>query len=165
MPLSKSQKAMVHMAKAACRLDDAEYRECWATLFPGVTSSADTGLGDEHFDKFMKYLEAIYWHLRLAGKAEWSKVFQRPHYWAEKNTSVSTSRERHNLSAIQAEVKDLEQQLMRLGFGHAYCNAIAKKVLPASPQVTDWFKLRNALSRTLANKLKQAEEKEVVCPF
>lgn len=170
MPLSNPQKAKVHMAKADCRLGDTEYRECWSTLFPGITSSADKGLGDEHFDKFMKYLEAIYWRLRMAGKAEWSKVFQRPHYWAEKNTSESTSRDRHSLTQVQGEVKVLEKKLMHLGFGHAYCNAIAKKVLPANPSPADWFKLRNALSRTVANKLKQAEEKvmemeDESCPF
>jgi hypothetical protein len=165
MPLSKSQKMMVHMAKAACALEDAEYREVWSSLFPGVTSSTDTRLGDEHFDLFMKYMEAIHWRKRNAGEVGYSKVFQYPHYWKEKNTKASTSRDRHNLQEVQGDCDKLEQQIMALGFGHGYINAISRRVLGANPTVAQWFQYRQALSRTLASKLKEKEDKEVSCPF
>jgi len=167
MPLSKSQKAFVHMAKAACALEDAEYREIWATLFPGITSSADKALGDEHFDKFMKYTEAIYWQMRREGKAYSCKVFSRPHYWTEKNEAGNTSRDRHALEVVQGHCQELERELLGMGFRHSYCNAISRRVLGANPQVNDWYKYRNALSRTIASKrlAKEEEEKEVTCPF
>ena len=116
--LSNRQKSLVKQAQRDARLSDEEYREVWQTV-AGVTSSTDPRLGDEHMDRFMSYVEAIYWRKRDDVLA--SKVFRLRGYWAHKNTKVENSRDRFASAALTKEIAELESQLAELGYNANYC--------------------------------------------
>lgn len=143
--LSNKQKALVKQAQRDAGLSEAEYREIWATVtgragtplpadrraaecapYP-IASSRDPRLTDEHFDNFMKFVEAIFW--RNSAHLRGSKVFSVRGYWARKNTKAENSRDRFTGHALKREIADLEWQLARMGLDENYTDAIRVKVI------------------------------------
>lgn len=158
MPLSNKQKALVKQAQRDAGLSDAEYRESWRVISGqlSVISSTDPRLTDEHFDAFMRYVEAIYWRQydqRIAddplAMREWTAVFNVRGYWRLKNNRRENSRDRFINDTLGRDIIELERQMAELGCGPAYCDAIRLKVGGTLRTYTA------ALRRTLKSKRKK----------
>ena len=163
--ITNPQKALIKRAQAQAAIEDAEYRDALATVsgLPGCHSSTDPRLTDRHVDHILAYFEAIYWRKVDHSEADLpgafrNPVFQRQGYWAAKNTSDSTSRERYTMDTLASECAQLEARLARLGFGLKYCMAIQNHIRPLN-----LWKYRAALTRTLESKQHKCDK--VAQPF
>ena len=87
-------------ARAGSGLADAEYRETLelTSSLPGCRSSKDPRLNHRHLDKLMALFGAIYWHRVDSGELQPgckpNSPFRKRGYWANKNRSDNTSRDR-----------------------------------------------------------------------
>ncbi len=160
--LTRRQQILIKRAQAEAGLDDQEYRDTLQSL-AGVRSSTDPRMTDRQFDVILAYLEAICWRGRDAGALPQpgrNAVFGARGYWARKNPSGNTSRDRFELTEVQAEIQDLEATLEQRGYHAPYRAAIRHQVLgpaAANPSVTDLAKYRCALRRTVAAKSKHGQ--------
>jgi hypothetical protein len=165
--LTRDQQILIKRAQAQAKIGDAEYRDAVA-LVSGIAdcrSSKDARLTDGHLDKLMAYFEAIYWRKVavesgavsrcLQGHLKPGAVFQKPGYWASKNQTGNTSRDRYVDGTKRSEAADLEAELGKLGYGSTYVAAIQRNIRPFS-QVA----YVAALKRTL-----NAKQKATNCPF
>ncbi len=158
--LSRPQQILLKRAQRQAGVSDDEYRDAlehWA----GVRSSTAKELTNEHLDLLLSYFEAIYWRAVSAGELQLhcnaSEPFQKPGYWASKNTAKSTSRDRFTAAEIHDEIAAIESKLSLLGYGPGYFSAIKNKVIPLARRNMTWpqglVKYRAALQRTLAAKI------------
>src|ERR1017187_6406886 len=127
--LSCPQQILLKRAQREAALADGEYRDALETV-SGCRSSKDAAITDRQLDLVMGYFEAIHWRKVDAGELQPpcrpDAVFRQRGYWASKNTSQETSRDRFtNLNLGQA-IADLECKLEALGFGKSYCESIRK---------------------------------------
>ena len=162
--ISRLQQILLKRAQKQAGLDDADYRDAiqQVTGLPGCRSSKDARLSDEHIDRLLSYFEAIYWRRvglgELQAPCKPDAVFQKPYFWATKNTRLINSRDRYLASPanpVKQEIAGLEAGLARLGFGQTYCDAIREKVTPGNRQDAHGLHLyKAALKRTLAAKRK-----------
>jgi hypothetical protein len=168
--LSRAQQIMFKRAQAEAGLGDEEYRAA-LTMIAGVRSSTDPRLTDRQFDAVMGYFEAICWKERDAGRrpAPGPKaVFRLPGYWASKNPAGNTSRDRYASNHAQHDVRALEDELERLGFGAGYRRRIRDAVMgdsTISPTPVQLQRYRAALERTLNSKRRQPAAQAANCPF
>jgi hypothetical protein len=129
--LTTAQIRLVKMAQRAAGLSEADYHAALATAsgLPSCTTSKDPRLGDEQFDRFMGYAEAIYWRaLDQAGtKPRPTAPFLKRGYWAAKNPAGNTSRDRHADAQLQAAIRKAESYLQLAGKGTGYLAAIRAK--------------------------------------
>lgn len=161
--LSNRQKALLKRAQRQAGLSDDEYREALA-LVTGFRTSTDPAITDRHLDKLIAYFEAIYWRGVDAGSLQppgrTTAVFQRRGYWASKNTSQETSRDRFNGRNQAAEIGALEASMADLGFGAVYCAAIRRNVCQGRDDAHALHLYEAALQRTLIAKLKASQAAE-----
>lgn len=158
--LSNSQKSLLKRAQSEAGLSDAEYREALESA-TGCRSSRDDRFSDRHLDVALAYFEAIHWRSVDAGALQPScklnAVFRRRGYWARKNTSQETSRDRFTHDNLNHSIADLEHELMALGYGKEYCAGIRENVIQNRNDPHAQHIYRSALQRTLAAKLKALE--------
>jgi hypothetical protein len=158
--LTRAQQILLKRAQHDAGIDDADYREALRTI-ASVNSSKDPKLTDEHLDKLLGYFEAIFWRKVNQANADHaarvSKVFQRPGYWASKNTKAENSRDRFATVVMKQDIASLERQLGELGCGLGYCAAIARNAHLDLSDPQDLAKYRYALGRSLAAKRKKME--------
>lgn len=159
--LTAPQIRTIKMAQRQAGLPDADYREALATAtgLADCTSSKDRRLGDEHFDRVLSYLEAIYWrsvHLGTALARRRSDPFQTEGYWAAKNQSGNTSRDRHTDRDLQAEISRLESFLQLAGKGGSYLAAIRAKTGEGWPYLAALRRTVKAASAAAQERLSQA---------
>ena len=153
--LSRSQVITIKRAQAQAGIGDDEYREALVRL-TGCRSSKDADLGDEHFDVVLSYFEAIFWRgvdagaLQVSFKAD--APFRQRGYWAGKNRSGRTSRDRYTAAQIAEEIIDLECLLAALGLPASYSEAIRRRVCGEDISVASLARYRSALKRTLRAK-------------
>src|SRR5580693_112007 len=164
--LTNAQKALLKRAQKECSLSDDEYRDA-LEMIAGCRSSTSPAMLDRHLDKLLAYFEAIHWRGVDAGTLQRSRsitaVFRQRGYWATKNTSQETSRDRFTGSNLSGQITDLEGQLNTLGFGPGYCSAIRERVIGSR---TDDHALRlylAALNRTVKAKSKRPDPENI--PF
>lgn len=162
--LSRAQQVILKRAQRQAGISDDEYRDAlehWA----GVRTSTAPELTDEHLDLLLSYIEAIYWRGVSAGRLQPpckpSEPFQKPGYWAAKNPSGNTSRDRYTVEALNEAIAILEHQLTgEFGCQPGYFHSIKSKVIPAARLNMTWpqglVKYRAALERTLTAKRKKA---------
>jgi hypothetical protein len=156
--ITRSQIILLKRAQREAGLEDLEYRDGLA-LTAGCRSSTDDRMTERGVDLALAYFEAIFWRkvdageLQPSGKAD--AVFRQRGYWAAKNRSGSTSRDRwtrsHTIDAAAALEGDLEQ----LGCSPAYLAAIRAKVVGNRTGPAAEFAYQAALRRTLAAKRKK----------
>lgn len=155
--LTPSQIRLVKMAQRLAGLADDDYHSALAcsTGLLDVTSSKDPRLGDDQFDRFMGYVEAIYWRavdhkdIAHAGKMP----FLRRGYWAAKNRAGNTSRDRHSAEELQARCTAAETELRSLHLKPAgWFAEVRRRTGPGWPYYA-------ALQRTL-NSLRRASEQQ-----
>ncbi len=155
---SRAQQILIKRAQQQAALTDAEYRDAIALVsgMEDCRSSKDPRLTDGHVDKLLSYIEAIYWMNVDAGSLQPSckpgAVFRERGFWATKNRTGNTSRDRYTEAHFTREVADLEAELNTLGFGLKYLAAIQNNIRPFS-----LIKYAGALKRTLASKRKKAD--------
>lgn len=152
--LSRPQQILMKRAQAQAGLTDADYRELLANeLGFGVRSSTAPQLTDRHLDKFMAFVEAIFWKRVDEGRpfdaalaASKRLPFQVRGYWAAKNNAQQNSRDRHVSAAVETEIAHLESEMKSLGHNQRYLDSIFNRV-GGSP-----WAYKAALERTLATK-------------
>lgn len=158
--LSRSQQILLKRAQREAGLSDDDYREALQTV-ASCRSSKDPVLTDRHLDKLLAYFEAIYWRgidaATLQPRGNAAAVFRQRGYWAAKNTSSETSRDRFNGRNQGSEIAALEARLARLGFSSEYCAAIRKNVCQGRADAHALHLYQAALERTLKAKARQAE--------
>jgi hypothetical protein len=158
MSISRAQQILLKRAQREAGLDDPEYREALA-LVSGCRSSTDPKLTDRGVDLALAYFEAIYWRrldageLPPTGKAD--AVFRQRGFWAQRNPSGNTSRDRYQVAGIHREIAELEAALKQIGFGQSYCDAIRKNVTHGGADGRSLWLYKAALERTLRSKQKQ----------
>jgi hypothetical protein len=133
MPLTKSQKIILHQAKRQAVLDDTEYRDLLEHIGgPGVRSSTDPKLDNRHLDKILAFMEAIYWRKVDAGQVEHEfnpkHTFRNRGFWAQRNTAQETTRDRFNTAELAAAIQELEAEAPQMGNHPNYIDAIKWKV-------------------------------------
>lgn len=162
--LTRDQKSLLKRAQRQAGIADEEYRET-LQRYTGATTSTDPSLTDEHLDLLLAYFEAIYWHAvdagRLPAPCKRHEPFLQRGYWAAKNPSGNTSRDRHTVGSLNEAIATLERQLTgEFGCHGGYFHAIKNKVIPAARRNMTWpeglVKYRAALERTLEAKRKKA---------
>ncbi|MGA9451490.1 MAG: hypothetical protein WBW41_09145 [Verrucomicrobiia bacterium] len=153
--LSIAQKRLLHRAAREAALDDSEYRDA-LELVSGCRSSKDRAMTDRHFDLVLGYFEAIHWRKVDAGELQPpcspTAVFKVRNYWASRNPSQNTSRDRFRQNTIEREIAEFESALAALGFGSNYCQAIRARAVEGRRDPHSQFLYRAALRRTLAAK-------------
>lgn len=158
--LTNPQKAILKRAQREAGLSDEDYRDALQAVTGHRTSTAPA-LTDRHLDKVLAYLEAIHWHavdagtLQPSGSA--SAVFRQRGYWATKNTSQETSRDRYNGRNQGGQITALEASLAAIGFGAGYCAAIRKNVCKGRTDAHALHLYEVALERTLKAKRRHLE--------
>jgi hypothetical protein len=166
MALSRAQQILLKRAQREAGLADDEYRDALETV-AGCRTSKDARLGDRELDRLLAYFEAIAFRALDAGTLQPSgrpdAVFRRRGYWAHKNTSQETSRDRFNGRNQGAEISDLEARMNSLGFGPAYLSAIRNKVCHGRTDAHALHLYAAALKRTLKAKARRADQ--AVNPF
>jgi hypothetical protein len=155
--LSNAQKSRLKAAQRQAGIDDAEYREWIETIAgPGVHSSTDPKVDNRAWDKLMAQFEAIYWLKVERGELQHSynpkASFQKKGYWAQKNTSHETSRDRFSQAETVEAIISLETELTDLGNHPNYLAAIRNKVTQGRADPKSLWAYRAALERTLAGK-------------
>jgi hypothetical protein len=157
--LSNPQKALLKRAQREAQLCDSEYREA-LELVTGCTTSTDPRIGDEQLDVLLAYFEAIYWRKADAGQLQpgckAAEIFRQRGFWASRNRSGSTSRDRFSQSSLTGAIESLEGQLREFGYGEKYFSAIKQKVTRGTNNVRSLFAYRAALTKTLCSKQKAA---------
>ena len=157
--LSNPQKALLKRAQREAGLNDADYRDALETV-TGCRSSTDPEMTDRHLDKLLAYFEAIHWRAvdadRLQPSCSPYAVFRRRGYWAAKNTSQETSRDRYTGHNHGEQIRDLESELARLGFGPEYVAAIRANVCKGREDARALHLYQAALERTVKAKAKLA---------
>jgi hypothetical protein len=150
--LSAAQIKTLKMAQRQAGIGDDEYREHLGRF--GVASSKDPALGDDALDAILSLFEAIYWRGvkegRLQAPCTGREIFRQEGYWAAKNPSGNTSRDRYTGTGLQAEIERTESSLYQSGCGLSYVAAIRNRVcrgLYTPPQQRAFLA---ALQRTLA---------------
>lgn len=154
--LSNAQKSLVKRAQRQADVPEEEYRDMWrmVTGWQDCDTSTDPRLGDVHMDRMMGFLEAIFWRrvqegaLQPPSKA--NAPFQKEGFWATRNKTQSTSRDRYQKKRIADSVQDLEARLLATGYPPQKIAAIKGKL-----RYHDEWALRSALHRTLMFILKQ----------
>lgn len=155
--LSNAQKALIKRAQAQATISDFEYRDAISAVsgFEDCRSSKDDRLTDEHLDKLLSYIEAIYWRKVDANELQHAfnprAVFKQQGYWASKNRRDNTSRDRYTQSAGQDRIASLEADLAAFGCNAGYFAAIRAKIGQDHP-----IQYAAALTRTLASKRRTA---------
>jgi len=158
--LSRPQQILLKRAQREAGLSDDDYREALA-MVAGCRSSKDAVLNDRHLDKLLAYFEAIHWRgidagtLQPSGSA--AAVFRQRGFWAAKNTSAETSRDRFNGRNQSGDIAALEAELDRLGFGGGYCAAIRQNVCQGRTDARALHLYQAALKRTLKAKAVRAD--------
>ena len=129
---SKREKALVHIYKAAAKLDDEEYREI---LFDatGARSAADRGLTQAEFEMAMASLEARLEYAINNGMVERPKKgrIRNLNYWRDRlprETGRITDRQ---LNLICRLLKDLEPHVSAIQNEDAYLAGMVKKATGA----------------------------------
>jgi hypothetical protein len=151
--ISRSQQIALKRAQAEAHIDDVEYRDTLELLtgIDGCRSSKHPGLTDEHWDRLIAYMEAIFWRnvdaglLQPSGKPK--AMFRQRHFWSSRNFGGSNSRERYTSSSLDSQIEAVERELAGLGFGPGYFAGIRRRVGAASK-----FAYLAALQRTLKAK-------------
>jgi len=155
--LSRAQIILLQKAKREAGLDDSDYRDALQAV-AGVRSSKDAALSDRDLDLLLSYFEAIYWRAVDTGTVQRSgsptAVFRQRGFWASRNPSQQTSRDRFLKTSIEEEVSSLESALAALGFGADYCEAIRARAVEGRRDPRSQLIYRAALRRTLASKQK-----------
>jgi hypothetical protein len=175
MSLSRDQQILLKQAQAQSGIDDTEYREFLesVTALFGCHSSSDPRLTDAHLDNLISFFEAIYWHgvdshtLRSPQEIidTWyidhpratklpTLPFRERGFWATRNTRGNTSRDRYSAEDVQSQIRAAEGQLVAMGFGFRYLQAIQNKIVPF-----DGWKYLAALKRTIAWQKKKRTNK------
>jgi hypothetical protein len=159
--LTNAQKALLARARREAGLmDDTEYRDA-IELVTGRRTSTDPNLTDRDLDKLLAYFEAIHWRgadtRTLQPSCSPTAVFRRRGYWAHKNTSQQTSRDRFTGHNQAGEIRDLEAGLNALGFPPAYCQAIKEKICHGRTDAHALHLYAAALARTLKAKARHAK--------
>jgi len=153
--ISRPQQILIKRAQREAALGDGEYREA-LELVSGCRSSTDSLMTDRHVDLALAYMEAIYWHKVDAGVLQPpgnpDAVYRQRGYWAAKNPSGQTSRDRFTGRNLEREIADLEGDLRRLGFGEAYCQGIRARATHGRGDAHALHLYRAALRRTLDSK-------------
>lgn len=159
--LTKPQIWMLKAAQRQAGISDEEYRETLQQFF-GVTTSKDPRLGDDSLDVLLAYWEAIYWKGVDAGTLQppckGTETFRKRGFWAAKNPSGNTSRDRFTAASVAEEITDLETQLTGLGFDPGYCVAIQRNTMGSGDTLRDLLSYRAALQRTLASKRRKVQK-------
>lgn len=161
--LTNDQKSLLKRAQRQAGIDEAEYRDI-LERYAGVRSSTDPAVTDEHLDLLLAYFEAIYWRGvdlgTLQPPCKRGEPFVQRGYWAGKNPTGNTSRDRYNLDDVKARIATKEAELAALGCGRGYFAAIRARVIPNAHG--DWLqgqaKYLAALEKTLAGKRKKANQ-------
>ena len=132
--LSNPQKALLKTAQRQIGLADEEYRDLLALVsgMPDCRSSKDDRLTDEHLDKLMSFLEAIYWRMVDVGTMQHTfkpnAAFRQRVFWAARNKRGNTSRDRYTETNIQDKITDLEATLAQFGCQPSYFASIRAKI-------------------------------------
>jgi hypothetical protein len=158
--ISRPQQILIKRAQHDANLGDQDYRDALELIAgPGVRSSKDPRLTDEHLDNLLSYFEAIYWRKYVLGEPvrRDSTIFHQQNYWAAKNTKAENSRDRFVSRTVHQEICALEQELAGLGYAANYLDAIKRKVMGVAADGDDGSprelsRYRAALERTLAAK-------------
>ncbi len=141
-------------------MSDDDYRDAMETV-AGCRTSKDSKLADRDLDKLLAYFEAIHWRAVDAAALQPSckpdAVFRQRGYWAQKNTSAVTSRDRFNGRNQGGDISALEAELAKLGFGAAYVAAIRANVCKGRADAHALHLYQAALARTLKAKTKPRE--------
>jgi hypothetical protein len=151
--ISRSQQISLKRAQAECQLNDVDYRDAIETVtgITGCRSSKHPGLSDEHWDRLVAYMEAIFWRSVDAGLLQPTRkpnaMFRQRGFWARRNCAGTTSRERYTDASLDRQIDSAERSLAALGFGPGYCAGIRRRVGEASN-----FAYLAALKRTLKAK-------------
>lgn len=153
--LSRPQQILLKRAQREAALPDDEYRDA-LELVSGCRSSTDPRMTDRHVDLALAYFEAIYWRKvdadELQPPCSPTAVFRKRGFWAAKNPSQQTSRDRFLQSTVEREIAAFESALAALGFGVDYCQAIRARAVQGRRDPHSQFLYRAALRRTLASK-------------
>ena len=159
MSLSRGQQILLKRAQREAALSDEDYREALQTV-SGCRSSTVPRLTDRHVDLALACFEAIFWRMVENGELQPSckpdAVFRQKGFWAAKNPSENTSRDRFAASSISQEIARLELDLAALGFGRNYCAAIRQEVTNGQTGLRSDYAYKAALRRTLAAKQRKA---------
>jgi hypothetical protein len=160
--LTGDQKALIKQAQREAGIDDAEYREAIGTVLPGADSSTDPRLTDGHLDRLLAYFEAICWRKRDAKEPGMlrAKVFRARNYWALKNRTGHTSRDRFTTGRLQNQIRVAEDRLLSLGKDKAYLGAIQGKTGPGWPYL---MALRRAVEAA-QKKIEALQAAQVISP-
>jgi len=145
--LSRKQQILIKRAQAEAGLSDADYREAIGAVtgMADCRSSTDPRLGDAHMDHLLSYFEAIYWKENSEG----GKFFKEPGYWASKNRKGNSSRDRFTAADLTGRIANAEYQIMQLGYGQRYLDAIYGRIVPYTHRA-----YLAALERTIKGKRK-----------
>jgi len=155
--ISRAQQILIKRAQRAAALTDDEYRDA-LELVSGCRSTKDSSLTDRQVDLALAYLEAIFWRAVDSGELPMpcspDAVFRQRGYWAAKNPSGRTSRDRFTGRNIEQEISEFESALAALGYSDAYCQAIRARAVEGRRDPRSQLIYRAALRRTLASKQK-----------
>ena len=158
--LSRPQQILLKRAQREAGLLDNDYRDAMQTV-TGRRSSTSPALTDRHLDMLLAYFEAIHWLAvdasALQPSCSATAVFRLRGYWASKNTSRETSRDRFNGVNLNGEIAALERRLAALGCGAEYCAGIRNKVAGGRADAHALHLYHAALTRTLNAKARRAE--------
>ena len=150
------QIRLVKMAQRAAGLAEADYHAALAaaTGLADCASSKDPRLGDEQFDRVMGYFEAIFWRAydQATAKPRLAAPFLKRGYWAGKNPSGNTSRDRHADAQLQRDISKAESYLQLAGKNAGYLAAIRAKTGDGWPYL-------HALKRTVKAESERAQER------
>lgn len=156
--LSTAQIKTLKMAQRQAGIGDEEYRGHLLEFF-GVTTSKAPDLGDDAWDVLLSFFEAIYWRGVKAGvlqrPCKGNEVFRVEGYWAAKNPSGNTSRDRYTGENLQTEIEELEAALYRLGCSLSYVTAIRNRVCQGRYTPPQQRSYSTALQRTLTARLRK----------
>lgn len=155
--ISRAQQILVKRAQREAGLNDPDYREALA-LVTGCRSTTDAKLTDRGVDLALAFLEAIFWRKVDSGELQppcsRDAVFRQRGYWQTKN-SGETSRQRYLKNHPMSDIRDLENELERLGFSNNYAAAIrARSTGSLSGQAAE-YAYKAALRRTVEAKRKK----------
>ena len=166
----RAQQILLKRAQREAALDDGDYREALeaATGLPGCRSSKDPRLTDSHLDTLLAYFEAVYWRSvdlgRLQPPCRRDAVFRQRRFWALKNTRTENSRDRFASRQVEGEIRSLEEQLSKMGFGAGYYAAIRTATIGGRQDVRSLNIYRAALERTIAAKARKTTATESEAP-
>ena len=99
---------------------------CQPTNYSICGTDPFTRLTDAHLDNLLSYFEAIYWrkvdianwHLQCPGNGL-AAIFKSRGFWANRNQTNNTSRDRFVGRSMQEQANALEAELAELGYGFA----------------------------------------------